>query len=147
VRLPLANDRVRPTLERPRAAENTGSRLSILVADDNLDAAASLAMLLELGGHRVEVVNDGAAALRALARYRFNIALLASGCPHERVRDREARAGLRLGARHDSRRRHGVRSDTDKDQAFAAGFDHHWVKPIEPSAALDLAAATSPRAH
>jgi PAS domain S-box-containing protein len=148
VRLPLAKDRARPNPEPARTAEGAASRLSILVADDNSDAAASLAMLLELGGHRVEVVNDGATALRVLARSRFDIALLDIGMPSmngyeiaKHVRAYDWGRTMTLVAVT------GWGQDTDKDQAFAAGFDHHWVKPIEPSAALDLAAATSPRAH
>jgi CheY-like chemotaxis protein len=105
-------------------------------------------MLLELGGHEVEVVNDGAAALRALAHSRFDIALLDIGMPSmngyeiaKHVRAYDWGRAMTLVAVT------GWGQDTDKDEAFAAGFDHHWVKPIEPSAALDLAAATSPRTH
>jgi PAS domain S-box-containing protein len=148
VRLPLAQERVRPALEPARAVESSGSRLRILVADDNRDAAASLGVLLELGGHQVEVVNDGAAALRALAHSRFDIALLDIGMPSmngyeiaKHVRAYDWGRAMTLVAVT------GWGQDADKDEAFAAGFDHHWVKPIEPSAALDLAAATSPRAH
>jgi PAS domain S-box-containing protein len=148
VRLPLAKDRARPGFEPAPTAENAGRRLSILVADDNRDAAESLGVLLELGGHHVEVVNDGAAALRALASSRFDIALLDIGMPNmngyeiaKHVRAYEWGRGMTLVAVT------GWGQDADKNEAFAAGFDHHWVKPIEPSAALDLAAATAPRVH
>jgi PAS domain S-box-containing protein len=144
VRLPLAKDRPQTsrTAEQPAATGRGGLR--ILVADDNRDAAASLAMILELGGHSVEVAHDGGQALEAIARTRFDLALLDIGMPSVNGYDvarrvRESDGDITLVAVT------GWGQDTDKDRAFEAGFDHHWVKPIEPQKALELCAAAAER--
>ena len=50
--------------------------LSILVADDNVDAATTLGQLLALDGHRVDVAFDGEHALRQAAEHRPDVAVL-----------------------------------------------------------------------
>ena len=59
----------------------TGSVLKVLVADDNVDAAESLATLLELGGHQVSVAHDGHAVLRLVVEHRPDLAFLDIGMP------------------------------------------------------------------
>jgi PAS domain S-box-containing protein len=122
---------------RPRPAAG----LKIVVADDNRDAASSLAAVLELDGHRVEVVHDGAHALHALERSRPDVGLLDVGMPELNGYEvaRRARAepwgnAVTLVAIT------GWGQKEDRDRALAAGFDQHWVKPIDPSAALALCA-------
>jgi PAS domain S-box-containing protein len=146
VRLPLAHER-RASPAKPAApAAERRSALRIVVADDNRDAAASLAALLELEGHEVAVVNDGAAALDAIQQSRPDIALLDIGMPSlngydiaKRVRAAEWGSDITLVAVT------GWGQDTDKDLAFEAGFDHHWVKPVDSSVALELCNATAVR--
>src|SRR4030095_9687111 len=82
VRLPLAS----PSVERPTAAERPSAvsshgRLRILVADDNVDAAESLAILLQMHGHDVERAYDGEVALDKLLSLQPDIALLDIGMP------------------------------------------------------------------
>jgi len=143
VRLPLAERRgeveaaVQGKAETPRSAG-----LRILVADDNRDAATTLAMLLGLGGHHVEVVHDGGQALEAISRSRFDLALVDIGMPNVNGYDvaRRVRANghpITLVALT------GWGKSSDRDEALAAGFDQHWVKPIEPNKALDLCAAAA----
>jgi PAS domain S-box-containing protein len=146
VRLPLARERRADAAKPPVAALKRSTRVRIVVADDNHDTAASLAALLELGGHEVAVVNDGAAALDAIQRSRPDIALLDIGMPSlngydiaKRVRAADWGGAITLVAVT------GWGQETDKDQAFEAGFDHHWVKPVEPSIALELCNATAAR--
>jgi DNA-binding response OmpR family regulator len=55
--------------------------LRILVADDNVDAASSLAVLLELSGHTVEIANDGERAIRLAQSMLPSVALLDLGMP------------------------------------------------------------------
>jgi PAS domain S-box-containing protein len=148
VRLPLAEDRREPAAAAPQAAEaRRGGGLRILVADDNRDAATSLGMVLELDGHHVEVVHDGGHALDAISQSRFDLALLDIGMPNVNGYDvaRRVRADnstIMLVAVT------GWGQDSDRDRALAAGFDHHWVKPIEPAQALELCAkAAAARAH
>ena len=53
----------------------------MLVVDDNRDAAESLREVLRMSGHEVEVVNDGAEALRKLDEFRAEVVLLDIGLP------------------------------------------------------------------
>ena len=50
--------------------------LRVLIADDNRDAAESLAVLLNLGGDEVLVVGDGSAAVQAARDWRPDLAVL-----------------------------------------------------------------------
>ena len=67
VRLPLAapcvDDDVQPN-KGPQTSRNVHvSRQRLVVVDDNVDAAESLAMVLRLKGHEVRVAHDGPSAL------------------------------------------------------------------------------------
>jgi CheY-like chemotaxis protein len=97
--------------------------------------------VLELDGHRVEVVHDGAHALHALERSRPDVGLLDVGMPElngyevaRRARAEPWGTALTLVAIT------GWGQEEDRDRALAAGFDQHWVKPIDPGAALALCA-------
>ena len=113
----------------------------ILVADDNRDAAESLAIILRLEGHDVELAHDGAAALRAFAAAGHDVALLDIGMPHSNGYEvaREIRAAphgrdvLLIAIT-------GWAQDSDKARSKAAGFDHHLTKPIEPETLIGLLA-------
>ncbi len=58
-----------------------GPARRILVVEDNQDAAESLATLIELIGHEVRSVHDGASALETAAAFRPDVACWISGCP------------------------------------------------------------------
>ncbi|MBW8901130.1 MAG: PAS domain-containing protein [Massilia sp.] len=124
------------------ARDATGDeRFSIMVVDDNVDAAAMLAMLLEASGHRVIVEND---PLRALARAEEEApqaCLLDIGLPGidgyelaRRLRARPATAHVLLVAIT------GYGQDSDRQRASAAGFDRHLVKPIDLGILQDVLA-------
>ena len=121
--------------ERPPAAQPR----RILVVDDNRDAAESLAVLLRLLGHHVEAVNEGPAALRAATALRPDVVFLDLGMPGmsgfevaRRLRERRDVAGAELVALT------GWGTDTDRRRSLDAGFDHHFVKPVEPDDLLDF---------
>jgi PAS domain S-box-containing protein len=113
----------------------------ILLADDNRDAAESLAIILRLEGHEVELAHDGATALRIFAQQRPDVALLDIGMPktngYEVARQIRANAGgdevLLIAIT-------GWAQDTDKARSRTAGFDHHLTKPIEPDTLMELLA-------
>jgi PAS domain S-box-containing protein len=118
---------------------NGVSNKRILVADDNRDAAESLAIILRLEGHEVELAHDGQSALRVFATHRPDVALLDIGMPTangyevaRKIRARPDGAGVLLIAIT------GWAQDTDKAESRAAGFDHHLTKPIEPEALIGL---------
>jgi signal transduction histidine kinase/CheY-like chemotaxis protein len=107
----------------------------VLVADDNEDAGESLAMLLRLDGHEVEVTNNGTDAVALYDRMRPDVAILDIGMPGlsgyevaRRIRDRSKGKEVVLIAVT------GWGQESDKARASEAGFDHHFTKPVEPEA-------------
>jgi len=108
-----------------------GSGRLILVVDDNEDAASSLARLLELDGHEIVAVHDGAAAYDAAARHRPDVVLLDIGLPLldgyevcRRIRQQPWGTGMLLVALT------GWGQEEDRHKTREAGFDGHLVKPV-----------------
>jgi PAS domain S-box-containing protein len=133
VRLPRGSAPLPENLPLLQPASEEFVRRRVLIADDNMDGAESLAILLRVEGHDVSVVHDGAAALAALERLQPQVALLDIGMPGltgyevaRRVRQSAFGRGMLLVAIT------GWGQDSDKARALEAGFDHHFTKPIEP---------------
>ena len=108
---------------------NPDSR-KILVVDDNVDAADTLEALLSIEGFSVMVVYDGAAALQAVRSDPPEIVLMDIGMPkmdgYEAARRiRQETEGIRLIALT------GWGQDLDRQKAEAAGFNTHFVKPVD----------------
>jgi signal transduction histidine kinase len=140
VRLPtlvLNQSEPSPTLDSSQAVPLRGQRL--LIADDNEDAAESLAALLRMDGHEVTVVSNGLEALSAITAMQPEVALLDIGMPHLSGYEvaRQLRQGP-LGQNITLIAITGWGQDRDKARAVEAGFNHHFTKPIEPDALLDL---------
>ena len=113
-------------------AGNAAAALRILVVDDNVDAAAMLAMLLEASGHEVIVENGSVSALARASVERPQVCLLDIGLPGmdgnelaRRLRADPATAGALLVAIT------GYGQQADQQQTLAAGFDHHFLKPVD----------------
>ena len=111
----------------------------VLVADDNRDAADSLAMLLRMAGYDVSVAHDGLGALELGGRQHPEIVILDIGMPgmtgYETAR--------RIRAQPWGRRVllvavTGWGQENDKEKTRAAGFDHHLTKPVDPSCVEEL---------
>jgi CheY-like chemotaxis protein len=109
--------------------------LRILVVDDNVDAADSIAILLSMEGHQTQTVNNAHDALIAATEFRPDVVLLDIGLPEmdgyevaRRLRSENAIENLRLVAVT------GYGQPADRARAQAAGFDKHLVKPVEPAA-------------
>jgi signal transduction histidine kinase/DNA-binding response OmpR family regulator len=139
VRLPTAAPEHQPAAAAPGgAALDPGAGRTILVVDDNEDAAEVLATGLELLGHRTRVAHDGPAALRVTADFKPDLALLDIGLPvmdgyelARRLRQDPSLAHIRLVAVT------GYGQDSDRRRSKEAGFDAHLVKPIQlPELAL-----------
>jgi CheY-like chemotaxis protein len=126
--------------------EDTPRRRRVLVADDNSDAAATLAMLLEMLGNEVRVAHDGEEAVSVAAEFHPDAILLDIGMP--RLDGYAACRRLRLlpdvspayivaltGWGHED----------DKDRARAAGFDRHLVKPVDPEVLQQMIATVPVR--
>jgi CheY-like chemotaxis protein/two-component sensor histidine kinase len=120
--------------------------LRVLVADDNADAAESLAALLRIDGHEVHVAYDGEQALAAFSQLEPQAALLDVGMP--RLSGLEvARAIRRLpaGKRAVMIALTGWGQPRDRSEALEAGFDHHTTKPVDPTHIQALIAASRTR--
>jgi signal transduction histidine kinase/ActR/RegA family two-component response regulator len=111
----------------------------VLVVDDNVDAAATTALVLQQFGHDVHVAHSAAAALDAFARYRPAVAILDIGLPDM---DGYALAAAirRTGAAPRLVALTGYGQKADIDRATLAGFDLHLTKPASLD---DLARAVS----
>jgi two-component system CheB/CheR fusion protein len=117
----------------------------VLVVDDNVDAAESLALWLRLQGHEVWVAHEGASALEMAQRFHPQVVLLDIGMPGmngyevaQRLRQQPDLVPLQLVAMT------GYGQDEDRRRAREAGFDHHLVKPVDPQAVQSLVAAGPP---
>ena len=106
----------------------------ILLADDNIDFAQSLAAVLSSLGHDVRVAHDGAEALAMAALFTPDIAFLDIGMPKvhgyevaRRLREQPETADCVLVAVT------GWGQEDDKRRARDAGFDRHLTKPVNPS--------------
>jgi PAS domain S-box-containing protein len=106
--------------------------LSTMVVDDNEDAATMLSMLLEAMGHRVHVEHSAAGAIERARKTPLDVCLLDIGLPEtdgyelaRQFRASPATSEALLVAVT------GYGMPDDRKKAFAAGFDHHLVKPVD----------------
>ena len=143
VRLPAPAAMATTAPQEGRSASGAGyPRRRILVVDDNVDSAKSLARLLErLYGQEVRVAHDGPEALAAAEEFRPELVLLDIGLPGmdgnevaRRLRSRPEFEGTRIVALT------GWGQESDVERSRAAGFDHHLVKPADTEAILELIA-------
>jgi PAS domain S-box-containing protein len=139
VRLPRMKLSDTSSLEPAVVAEACAIRRRVLIADDNRDAANSLAILLRMDGHEVTVVHDGRQAVDAIDATRPDIAVLDVGMPELDGYEvaRHARGGA-SGASITLIALTGWGQASDKARAAAAGFDHHCTKPIDPQALIRM---------
>jgi CheY-like chemotaxis protein len=104
-----------------------------LVADDNQDAADTLAIILQLAGHDVRVAHDGRAAFALAADFRPEFALLDLGMPG--LSGYELASAIRRepwGRPMQLIALTGWGQDGDRQRAEGAGFDRHLTKPVDP---------------
>jgi PAS domain S-box-containing protein len=113
-----------------RTRAESGCR--VLVVDDNVDSAETMAMTLKLRGHTVCTAYDGLEAVDLAISFRPQIALIDIGLPRlngyevaRRLREHPCGRGLFLSAMT------GWGQEEDKARAREAGFDHHMVKPVD----------------
>ncbi len=156
VRLPMS---VAKNLEdrEPEGHADDGSATRarrILVVDDNVDAADSLAILLQALGHDTSVAYDGIEALELAEAYRPDIVFLDIGMP--RMNGLEVAAALRKKPAFQRTvliALTGWGSHEDRARSQSAGFDHHLTKPASPTllkrllGAVDVAGAGTPSAR
>jgi signal transduction histidine kinase/ActR/RegA family two-component response regulator len=131
---------------RAQAPPAAGRGLRLMVVDDNVDAADSLASLLRTHGYVTAVEYGGRAALQRAERAPPDAMLIDIGLP-----DMD---GYQL-VRHLKNSRHtadmaliavtGYGQPRDRERALEAGFAHHLVKPLDIAALLKILASLSER--
>jgi signal transduction histidine kinase/CheY-like chemotaxis protein len=131
VRLPLA-----PAAATSSSAEfQKPPRRSIVIIEDNADAAETLAELLALDGHQIEVAKDGRTGVEIVRRVRPDIVFCDIGLPDlsgyevaRALRGDEALRRTRLVALS------GYAQPEDRERSREAGFDAHLAKPPDVDA-------------
>ncbi|HXI59781.1 MAG TPA: ATP-binding protein, partial [Polyangia bacterium] len=103
----------------------------VLVVDDNVDAAESLAEMLEILGYQAKAAHDGFVALELAVTFRPDICLLDIGLPVMNGYELAPRLRSALGG-NETRliAVTGYGQDSDRRRAREAGFDAHVVKPV-----------------
>ena len=111
----------------------------LLVVDDNMDAADILVMTLQMFGHEVQVAYSGQAALETAVEYQPECVLLDIGLPEmdgyqvaQHLRQQPQTKDVWLIAMT------GYGQDSDRQRTKEAGFDHHFVKPVDPQKLQNL---------
>lgn len=145
VRLPLLAHEVAAADIRTLAPRVTDAlRRRVLVVDDNVDAAESIAMILQLAGYDVHCVYDGPSVLDAAHRYKPDVVVLDIGLPGmsgydvaKQLREDPALRSAALIALT------GYGQEDDRRRAREAGFDAHLTKPVDPDALQAFVARTA----
>jgi PAS domain S-box-containing protein len=126
-----------PRTERPQAQVADGSGISspprrVLIVDDNVDAANTLAALLNSMSHETSTAFSGEEALEQLRTFEPDVVLLDIGLPvmngyelAQRLRRNPKLKHVRLIALT------GYGQTEDRQRALAEGFEEHLVKPVD----------------
>lgn len=147
VALPRQSDTT--TFEEPSAGESAllgrNASMSIMVVDDNVDAARTLEFFLSSLGHSVAVAYDATTALKIVESRPLSLCILDIGLPG--MDGYELAQTLRgLSNTKDAKlvALTGYCQPDDKAKSLDAGFDHHLVKPIDPAIIVKLLQGETP---
>lgn len=131
-----------PALDSSDNGAAKATALRILVVDDNRDSADSLAMLLRLTGHEVHTAYDGVQGVQTAEQFMHDVVLLDIGMPKlngydacRRIRNEAWGKSMVLIAMT------GWGQEEHRRRTEEAGFDAHLVKPVDPTALLNLLAS------
>lgn len=119
--------------------------LKILIADDNEEVLALLTLLLRGRGYAVEGACDGRAAVELAGALRPNVVILDIDMPHLNGYEAAKQIRQHLGSSVVLIALTGRGSDSDKQAATQAGFDHHFKKPPDVEALNKLLAGLAAR--
>jgi DNA-binding response OmpR family regulator len=125
------------------ASPSPAQSLRILVIDDNRSVVESLKMLLDLNGNTTHTAYDGVEGLEIAERVRPEIILLDIGLPRidgwetcRRIRQQSWGNQVMVYALT------ALGQDDDRLKSQKAGFDMHFVKPVDPELLLTVLEAT-----
>jgi signal transduction histidine kinase/ActR/RegA family two-component response regulator len=148
LRLPIAGAAAMdPAAARePGLIHAKGKATRVLIVDDNIDAAETLALLLEELGYATGVVLEAPKALEAALAFGPDVVFLDIGMPHlngfdlaRQLRAQPALSNVYLAALS------GWGSDEDRAKSRDAGIDHHLTKPVMLNEVTDILAAVARR--
>ena len=132
--LPLVNAEhiVPATSSGAPVAELARAACRILIVDDNVDAAETLALLLRNCEHEVRLSRDGISAIESARHYQPDVVLLDIGLPGlngyevaRRLRsDPNTKKALLVAVS-------GYGQEEDRKRSEQSGFDHHLIKPVD----------------
>jgi PAS domain S-box-containing protein len=133
IRLPLASSENDPeTLPANQTLLPPKRTYRVLVVDDNQDSAVSLATLLKVRGYETNIAYDGPAAIELARSFGPDAILLDIGLPNidgyevaRQIRNSERGKSMFLIAIS------GYGQEQDRRRSKEAGFDHHFVKPVD----------------
>lgn len=144
--LPLCQGMLPTTVSERPARRKKPQQMQVMVVDDHIDGAQTLAMLIESDGHRCQVAHAPGQALALLAQQTADALILDIGLPEmdgrelaRRLRAREETAQALLIALS------GYAQPKDRQAALDAGFDHYLIKPVDTMMLLDLLSAHAAR--
>ncbi|MBA3773007.1 MAG: response regulator [Ramlibacter sp.] len=130
--LPRAAEPQEPPGVSPASGADSRTRANVLVVDDNVDAAQTLAAVLRMEGHDVRVAFDGVAALELAGAQPARIFVLDIGLPGMdgielagRLRELPGTEGAKFIALT------GYGQASDRERSQLAGFDAHLIKPVD----------------
>lgn len=146
LRLPHVALRDEPLEAASEASAVQQHRLKLLIVDDNVDAATTLAMLAQCHEHEALVEHDARQALHTAAREQPQVCLLDIGLPvmdgKQLVRAMRAMPEM-AGSYYIAVTGYGVQED--RTSALEAGFDSYMVKPVDSEKLFALLATLSMR--
>jgi len=136
VSLPLVDEQGTAIGQALQKSQKKAARpMNVLIVDDNVDSAQTTLWMLDLIGHKATVAHDGITALEIARVLKPDVVLLDIGMPG--MDGYEVCRQLRLMPEMKNKTviaQTGWGQESDRQKAFAAGFDHHITKPVS----LDL---------
>lgn len=135
LRLPMIMHHQLESREETTPSLSVASKLKILIVEDNEDAAKSMLLLVNLLGHEGQVAYDGLTGVKAAYDYHPDVIISDLGLPGElngyglaeQIRTDSSFSNTLLVALS------GYGQEEDRKKAKQAGFDKHFVKPIDIS--------------
>ncbi len=131
----------------PASAQRAAGRhqTRVLIVDDNIDNADTLAQIVSMMGYEILTVHDGLAAVQAAGSFLPHVVLMDIGLPllsgHDaarQIRQQPNGHGMYLIALS------GWGQQEDLNKSRSAGFDRHFVKPVDIDALMQVIAEVHP---
>jgi two-component system CheB/CheR fusion protein len=138
IKMPLSTRKKSSGGEGDRKVYDLAPR-KVLVVDDNKDSAISLSSVLKALGQNTVVAHDGVEAVELAQREKPDLIFMDIGMPRmngfeacEKIREHEWGRNMVIVAVT------GWGLEQDRKRSMEAGFDHHYVKPIDRQSILKI---------